>query len=49
VLKGEYTLDEPEWQDVSMDAKEFIKKLLEYDSNKRISPQEALQHPWIKN
>ena len=48
VLKGKYSLDEPEWDDISEEAKDLIKKLLDYDPAKRISAGEALQHPWIK-
>lgn len=42
VIKGRYTLDEPEWDDVSLEAKDLIKRLLEYDPAKRISAEEAL-------
>ena len=39
---------EPEWDDVSEDAKDIVKKLLTYDPAKRISAGDALQHKWIK-
>jgi len=39
---------EPEWDDVSKEAKDLVKRLLEYDHTKRISAMEALQHKWIK-
>lgn len=32
-----------------MDAKNLIKKMLEYDQEKRISAEEALQDKWIQN
>jgi len=48
VQKGKYTTDEPEWDGVSVAAKDFVRKLLTYDPDKRISAAEALQHPWIK-
>ena len=60
VIKGKFTLDgtclaylnmsniEPEWDDVSDDAKDLVKKLLTYDPVKRISAGDALQHKWIK-
>lgn len=48
VLKGRYTLDEPEWEDISDDAKDLVKKMLEYDPSKRISANDALQHKWIR-
>jgi calcium-dependent protein kinase len=49
VLKGKYTLDEPEWDDISADAKDLVRKMLEYDPSKRISAADALQHKWIKD
>ncbi len=48
VLKGKFTLDEPEWDDVSDDAKDLVKRLLTLDPDRRISATEALQHRWIK-
>lgn len=48
VLKGKFTLDEPEWDDVSDDAKDLVKRLLTLDPDRRISASEALQHRWIK-
>lgn len=49
VIRGKFTLDEPEWDDISDEAKDLVKRLLSYDMNKRISAEDALQHPWIKN
>ena len=48
VLKGKFTLDEPEWDDVSDDAKDLVKRLLTLDPDRRISASEAIQHRWIK-
>jgi serine/threonine protein kinase len=60
VLKGKFTLEgkitccfskeilEPEWDDVTDNAKDLVRKLLTYDPVKRISAAAALQHPWIK-
>lgn len=47
VLSGRYSINEPEWADVSSEAKDLVKKLLTYDPNKRISAFEAINHPWI--
>lgn len=48
VKKGKYTLDEPEWDDVSEEAIDLVKKCLTYDPDKRISASDALGHPWFK-
>lgn len=46
-MKGKYTLDEPEWDEISEDAKDLVRRMLEYDPNKRISAGEARSHKWI--
>lgn len=48
VKKGKYTLDEPEWDDVSEEAVDLVKKCLTYDPDKRISASDALDHAWFK-
>jgi calcium-dependent protein kinase len=48
VKKGKYTLDEPEWNEVSEEAVDLVKKCLTYDPDKRISASEALDHAWFK-
>lgn len=39
---GKYSFEEPEWKDVSVGAKELIKKMLIFDPKLRISSAEAL-------
>ena len=48
VLVGEYTLDEPEWQGVSAEAKNLVAALLKTNPEDRISALDALNHPWIQ-
>ena len=48
VLLGDYTLDEPEWQSVSDQAKDLVSKLLKNNPEERISALDALNHPWIQ-
>lgn len=48
VKKGKYTLDEPEWDDVSEEAVDLVKKCLTYDPEKRVTASEALDHAWFK-
>jgi calcium-dependent protein kinase len=49
VKRGKINFDEEEWDYVSNDAKDLIKKLLTIDIKKRFSAKEALNHPWIVN
>lgn len=39
--------DERVWCDVSHDAKDFVRRALVVEPSKRITADEALQHPWI--
>jgi len=47
-LKKEVTFPHSEFENVSKDAKEFIKKLLEKRQSKRMSGAECLRHRWLK-
>ena len=37
----------PEWDDVSDDAKDFVRRMLDPNPNTRLSPARALKHPWL--
>lgn len=37
----------PEWNSVSDTAKDFIVKVLDVDARSRLSPDQALAHPWL--
>ena len=37
----------PAWQEVDAAARDFIKRLLQVDPQKRMTTKEALEHPWI--
>uniref|UniRef100_A0A8C3ABS6 Calcium/calmodulin dependent protein kinase I n=1 Tax=Cyclopterus lumpus TaxID=8103 RepID=A0A8C3ABS6_CYCLU len=47
ILKAEYEFDSPYWDDISDSAKDFICHLMEKESLKRYTCDQALQHPWI--
>ena len=47
-MKGEYSIDEPEWSEVSLEAKDLVKKLLSMNPCVRPSALDAYNHPWIK-
>ncbi len=38
----------PVWKNITQECKDFIKRLLEKDQNKRMSIKELLEHKWIK-
>ena len=37
----------PQWDKVSVHAKDLVNKLLEYDPKKRYSVKQALDHEWF--
>jgi len=47
VVKGLYEFKDSEWEGISEDAKDLIRKLLEYDPEKRLSAEDALNHSWF--
>lgn len=47
ILNDDINITKDEWEDVSDEAKDLVKKLLERDVNKRITAAEALKHPFI--
>lgn len=49
VKKGDYSFDKNVWRSISAECKDFISKLLEKNVDKRLSADEALEHPWIVN
>jgi|LakMenE18May11ns_1017448.scaffolds.fasta_scaffold9812683_2 serine/threonine protein kinase len=45
---GKYTMSGTVWDQRSSEVKDFIRKLMEVDPEKRLSAKEALVHPWIQ-
>lgn len=48
IKSGVYSKDSKEWKQVSPKAKSLVSKLLTVNPLRRISAQEALEHPWMK-
>lgn len=46
ILNYEYSFDDPDWDEISESAQDFISRLL-IDHDSRMSAKEALEHPWI--
>lgn len=45
--RGQYRMDGGEWEGVSEEAKDLIRKMLIVDPAKRITAEEILKHPWL--
>lgn len=44
-----YPTSEPVWQNLSEDAKDFVRSLLRYRPEQRMSLKAALEHPWLSS
>ncbi|GKV22469.1 hypothetical protein SLEP1_g32338 [Rubroshorea leprosula] len=49
VLKADPNFEEMPWPSLSLEAKDFVKGLLNKDPRKRMTAAQALSHPWIRN
>jgi serine/threonine protein kinase len=47
VLRGRYHFHPKEWNNVSNEAKDFVYRLMQKDPSRRMTVEEALDHPWI--
>ncbi|NXH50300.1 KCC4 kinase, partial [Dicaeum eximium] len=46
ILTCDYEFVSPWWDEVSPNAKDLVSKLIVLDPRKRLTVQQALQHPW---
>jgi len=47
IMKGNYDFPDPEWSGVSEDAKDFIRKMLVVDPEKRYNAEQCLKDKWL--
>eukprot|EP00605_Chrysophyceae_sp_TOSAG23-4_P000356 GSChrysophyteH1.ASY1.ANO1.403.1 assembled CDS len=47
--RGTYSMDGPQWDDVSDDAKDLVRGMLILDPSKRMTAAEVLEHKWLSN
>ncbi|XP_067243274.1 caM kinase-like vesicle-associated protein [Chanodichthys erythropterus] len=47
ILAGDYEFDSPYWDDISESAKNLVSRLMEVDTDLRLTAQEAINHEWI--
>eukprot|EP01028_Stygiella_incarcerata_P008039 TRINITY_DN3398_c0_g1_i1.p1 TRINITY_DN3398_c0_g1~~TRINITY_DN3398_c0_g1_i1.p1 ORF type:complete len:325 (+),score=89.71 TRINITY_DN3398_c0_g1_i1:147-1121(+) len=48
IIQGEYSFPDPYWTHISASAKDIISRMLVVDPRGRLSPRDALAHPWIR-
>lgn len=48
VKTGQYSMNDPIWDQISEQAKNLIRKMLTVDFKQRIYAREALEHSWFK-
>ncbi|KAH0680672.1 hypothetical protein KY284_021757 [Solanum tuberosum] len=47
IVKGQLDFESSPWPSISTSAKDLVRKMLTMDPKKRITADEALQHPWL--
>jgi len=47
ILRGRYHFPSREWKHTSREARDFVRRLLQSDPSKRMTAEEALNHPWM--
>lgn len=48
IMNAEYTFDEEAFKEISLEAMDFVDRLLVKERKSRMTASEALQHPWLK-
>ncbi|XP_061586129.1 serine/threonine-protein kinase Chk2 [Cololabis saira] len=49
IIRGQFTMVASKWKCVSNEAKDVVRKLLVVDPTKRVTIDDALQHPWLQD
>jgi|EP00970_Alexandrium_tamarense_P007895 serine/threonine protein kinase len=49
IRRGEYSMSGRVWEGISDNGKDFVKRLMQVDPNKRLNASEALHHPWLRD
>lgn len=47
IVKGQYSFHEQYWAGISEDAKDFVRNLLDINTSRRMSAEDALKHSWV--
>lgn len=49
ISRGKFSFSPQRWSCISLQARDLIERMLELDTEKRITMTEVLHHPWMKN
>jgi len=47
IKRNDWSFDQPVWREISEDAKDLIRELMEPDLKKRLTAKDALSHKWV--
>ena len=47
ITRCRFSFDDPVWESISVDAKDFISQLLQLDPNKRPTVAQTMKHRWL--
>ncbi len=47
IQNGEYKFSDEQWSEISSEAKDLIRRLLERDVKERLSAYQVLKHQWV--
>lgn len=48
IVAGKFEFEPKDWEGISDDAKDLVRRLLVLDPDERMSASEAVRHPWLK-
>lgn len=49
INKEDFKMEGGKWDTISVQAKDLVRKLIKFDSRRRLSAAEALEHIWLKD
>ncbi|PKA53481.1 CDPK-related kinase 3 [Apostasia shenzhenica] len=49
VLRADPNFDDSPWPNISLEAKDFVRRILNKDYRKRMTAAQALTHPWLRD
>lgn len=49
IIRGEFTMLPAKWRNISDEAKDLVRKLLDVNPASRLTIDQALQHPWLQD